>query len=305
MLANNYRLTGDRKNWLATIDESLKQEDYGLDHAYTQTEVANRLMGEGDFQAALPYAQAAGESYMSLGLKAAARCREGLGDWEEAEQWVRADAERYDQPMEYFLWCVRTGHGDRKSASAAADRWAGSVADSTDYGQMAQRLSFYLLVKESEAAREAARRMLNATGEPWAGIHLALLDIERGDAAAADAAFDVVEKRGPDYKVPWSGSPRPEMVRVAGLLRRCLAAGPKAELDLNAVEQAMIGGQYQDEIANIDYFVARFLELRGKGDEAEPYMERAAKGAKVDTNTLLAMQTLRAPRAARRPPTPQ
>jgi tetratricopeptide (TPR) repeat protein len=300
MLADNYRLQGDRKNWLATIDESLKQEDYGLDHAYTQTEVANRLMDEGDYKTALPYADAAAQSYMSLGLKAAARCHEGLGEWDQAEAWVRADAERYDHPMDYYCWCVRTGHGDRATAGRAAQQWVESSGNTFDIAQMEYRLSFYLLDGQRDAALKAARQMVAVSDEPWMGIHLALLDIEGHDAAAAEAALDVVEKRGPSYKVPWTGRTRPQMIEVARLLRECLAAGPAGKLDLQAVDRAMAGIDPEEQ-ANICYFVARFLQLRDKSAEAQPYFKRAARGSALDTNTLLAIQTLRASPATTRP----
>ena len=292
MLGNNYRLQGDEKKWLETIDESLKQEDYGLDHSITQAETAGVLMDEGRFKEALPYAEAAAGSGSGMGLTTAARCHEGLGDWEQAEALTKECAERYARPMDYFWWCARTGHGDRQSASRAAGAWIESFGYSKDSTQMIYRLSFYLVDNQPANAADAAKRLMDATGEPWAGIHLALIDLKNGDAAGMDAALAEVERRGPDYKVPYTGRPRPEMIQVASLLRKCLAGGKSAELDLAAVDHAMEDTNPEEQ-ANISYFVGRFLELRANVVAAEKYYARAARGPTNDTNVLLAIEAVR------------
>ena len=299
MLSDNYYATGDRKRWLATVNQSLQQEDYGLDHANTCVHVADMLMDEGHYKEALPYAESAGESCMSAGLVCAARCREGIGDWDKAEQWIRADTERYGRHMNYFVWCVRTGHGDRAAAATIVARWLDGLDEAGRRQYLSKAIEFHLLEGRADAARDAARRLFDASGDPFSGIHIALLELARGDAAAAQSALAEVERRGRAFKFAPNGQGR-QLLLLAPRLRECLAAGPAASLDLQAVE-AIIKDLPKNEQTEIDYFVARYLELRGNTIAAEPYFRRAAAGPVNYTNTLLALQWKHAHPAATQP----
>ncbi len=67
------------------------------------------------------YADAAAESYSAWSMLTACECHEMLKEWDKAEQFIRAVAERYDgEQFEWMLWCYRTGHGDTDAADQCA-----------------------------------------------------------------------------------------------------------------------------------------------------------------------------------------
>ena len=118
-LADVYAARGRFDRWQATLDDYLEQEDIGLDHARVRVEIANALMARGDYKAARPYAEAAGETWAQWAMRCAADCTEALGDWDRSEMWIRRIAERYESPLEWYCWCHRTGRGDLAAARRA------------------------------------------------------------------------------------------------------------------------------------------------------------------------------------------
>src|SRR5207302_4456551 len=99
--------------WLATLQQSLDQPDYGLQHATTRVRIAEYYMARGDFAKAVPYAEAAAsQSGAEWARDCAANAREGIKDWAHAEQWVKENAEHYGHLDRWLAWCRRTGHGD-------------------------------------------------------------------------------------------------------------------------------------------------------------------------------------------------
>ncbi|MEJ7640323.1 MAG: hypothetical protein WKF75_20740 [Singulisphaera sp.] len=84
-LADVYAARGRFDLWQATLDAYLEKEDIGLDHARVRVEIANALMARGDYMAALPYAEDAGETWAHWAMRCAADCTEGLGHYERSE----------------------------------------------------------------------------------------------------------------------------------------------------------------------------------------------------------------------------
>jgi hypothetical protein len=220
-----------------------------------------------------------------------------LGHWAEAEQWVRRDAERYDRPFELMEWCARTGHGDR-AAAIAMGKAAMKPVDGIELDREAQadRAAFLMLSGESKEAAVMLRGMLDAYGDPWAGLQLMLLLEAAHDAAGRDAAIKAVIERGPAFRFN-NGAGRPELVQFATLAGNYFAAGPDAALDIAALDK-LTDGLRPLEAANINYMTARVLDLRGKKREADRYYFLAAAGPSTSTSRILAGQELRARKAA-------
>ena len=97
-LAACYTARGDARLAKETLDNYLNNtESAGLQHAQVQVQMANKLMSEGRFQDAKPYADAAAATWASFGMVCASQCYEGLKDWAQAEQWSRLTSERYSR----------------------------------------------------------------------------------------------------------------------------------------------------------------------------------------------------------------
>ena len=145
MLARCRLAAGDEAGWLKTLDEFLRQDETGLSHARVRVEISQHFMSQGKFDRAEPYARDAAGSGAGWAMLNAAECYEGLGRWDEAERWVRREAEGYDRPMAWYLWCVRTGHGDVRAAEAVAAEYVRRTAQAADPIAATDRGMFYLV----------------------------------------------------------------------------------------------------------------------------------------------------------------
>src|SRR5205085_80415 len=62
-LADSYKAAGDLDKWKATLDAFLEQPDHGLEHAKVRVEIAEHFMARRDWKKALPYADAAAQTW--------------------------------------------------------------------------------------------------------------------------------------------------------------------------------------------------------------------------------------------------
>jgi hypothetical protein len=115
-LARLYRATDQKELWLPTLTRYFGEvENRGLEHSQVQIYIAETLMREDrDFVAALPYAEAAAQTYSAQALMVAIEANEGLARWEEADGYARALATSYPTHSgeKWYLFRRRTGHGD-------------------------------------------------------------------------------------------------------------------------------------------------------------------------------------------------
>ena len=117
-----FKAQGKIDQWLATLEEYLKQPVQDLSHVQLRVEVANHLMDLRKYKEAEPYAAKAAETFAAWAIVCAIDCYEGLEDWEKAELWVRRLSERYPpQCFDWALRCKRTGKGDWEAARELAD----------------------------------------------------------------------------------------------------------------------------------------------------------------------------------------
>ncbi len=227
-LAACYTARGDARRAKETIDYYLNHtESAGLQHAQVQVEMANKLMSEGRFQEAKPYADAAAATWAAFGMICASQCYEGLKDWEQAEQWSRFTSERYSRRnwAYWYIWCKRTGHGDVKAAKAAADAHLDEVAGSPEPEDLS-RIGFYCWsIGSPKKALEFMEKAYESTPAPLSGIAIVLIADELNDKGRRDRMLDQV-----GGAVPGQGSADGHDLhddsRHAGK-RRKSAAGPR------------------------------------------------------------------------------
>lgn len=118
VLASLYLNQGDAEKWLAILEEYLEvSDDPGLEHAQVRVQIANQFMTMGEWDKALPYAEAAADTGAAWAMLCANRCAEGAEQWAKAEQWIRRVSERYPEAItDWFFWCLRTGQGNQEQA---------------------------------------------------------------------------------------------------------------------------------------------------------------------------------------------
>lgn len=268
MLANLHKRRGDDEKWVETLNEYLNDgEAYGLEKAQVGVVVAQHYMERKEYRKALLYAEMAAETRASWAMVAAARVHTALGNWKEAEAWVREEAEHYGNIQNWFEWCASNGRGDIDAAREAALRHAARLARQRSSSAQIAAAGIYLMVGDLERAQPLLTRAYQAGDEPWAAMMVAIIAHDRGDDAARDAALAAVAQMEIAAK-----SPYPEL---AELFRSALASSPH-RLDLAKIDQ-MIERQPPNLQATICYLTARFLEQYGQGHEATRFLLHGAK----------------------------
>ncbi|OWK35998.1 hypothetical protein FRUB_08561 [Fimbriiglobus ruber] len=269
-MAAVYLKQGKEELWKKALEDSLKQEDHGLDHAQSRVDLARFYMNKKDFERAEPYALAAAESYAEWALLCAAQCKEGLGKWDEANEIYRASSQRYEGSVfPWYFGCRQSGRMQRSVAEEAVATYLASFEGkiSPNWAWSAGR--FYLLTGRPKLAREqfAAEYVLHPT--PACGLFVALLADAAKDIAERDRMFNEIAKMKDDH-----------LKKLAVVLQRWAAS--KEAPDAAAVEAAL-AGYTPGERSDASTFVGWWLDNRGAADRAVEVWE---KGVALKTGTL-------------------
>ncbi len=263
-LANSYKAQGQMELWQQTMEALLKEPDPGLRHAWVRVEIANELMRRKEFKKALPYAEAAAQTWAAWAMLCAGRCYEGLGEFDKAEVMMRRVSERYtDQYFRWFWFCQRTGKGDARAAGALVERVMASVGGRASQTDLLNFATYYLTTGQPRKALEAVRALHQKAQGDSTALLLALACDEVGERAARDEALANYPGRGEDVR------------RIVELMRGCLAKGEKAQIDVEAVEN-VLRGMPEGDRADCCYFLGRFLTYRGHTQLGREYLERCA-----------------------------
>jgi hypothetical protein len=268
-LAGVYKAQGRIDRWKETLDAFLEQEDYGLDHAKVRVEIAQYYMGRQEWEQARPYAEEAAQTWAAWAMECAIACYQGMGDWERAELWCRRRSERYPNlAAQWFGWCLRTGHGDARAAARLAAPVFEAQGDRISVDDLGLYAMCSILLKEPTRALGQLRKSFPTPDHALGGLYLALLADEAGDARLRDQTWDHI------------GTAEVPIVRLAALFRAATAEGGKGELDRAAVD-AVLEAAAEPRRQDLAYFVGRFLELRGRTDDAIAYLTRCTSSAQT------------------------
>jgi hypothetical protein len=283
-LADFYRAYSKTEQFLATLEKILQLPDYGLSHSHARQEIAAYFMARKEFTKALPYAEAAAESYSNSSLDTVALCYEGLGRWKEAEDTWKAIAERYpSEGMGWFFFCKRTGHGDVEAARTV-------LLDSTKESAAMPRISqqsllsvYYQAENQFEKSLEIEQSLWNAHHSTKTGLALATLADRLKDAARRDAALkQVIEdaakpppKELSAVAAAYGEYPSKPLAALAELMVKDLADGGKGQIDLAAAD-ALAARAPNNEKPVFYYHLACYLDRHGKPDKAVSYWKKGA-----------------------------
>ncbi|MDR3637083.1 MAG: tetratricopeptide repeat protein [Isosphaeraceae bacterium] len=271
ILAHVFKIQGDWKGWQEILDQFLERgEDYGLDRATVQSEIANHLMDEGQWKDAEPYAAAAAESWSSFGMECAQRCYEGLKEWKKAELWARRNTERYpDHYWAYwYLFCKRTDQGDVDAARAFTARYIASVGQQA---AGAQRIAFGCFQLMNGRKKEALAMFRDTTGDGLAaGVLFTALTADcLGDTKLRD---ECLERLTTDPQCTAQSKSLP----IYRMYRAALAGSNTGPLDLQTVEKE-ISAMPEENRGNALFHVGWFLCLHGSAEKAAEYLNRCVE----------------------------
>ncbi len=222
LLAKVYQGRGDLERWKATLERALEAEDPGLDHMVIRVDLANYYIGLKQFDKALPYAEAAAATWAGTGMSCAAVCHEWMGHWDEAELWVRRSTERYPQTdwMSWFIWCRRTGHGDRASARASAMASMASLGDHPTDGLRDWFGAFYIVDGSPKEALAILVPLQDKSPSAIRGLMIASQAEALGDSATRDRVLAGLD-----------ALPQTQQLKLTGCLKflRATLAGEKLD----------------------------------------------------------------------------
>jgi tetratricopeptide (TPR) repeat protein len=119
-----------------------------------------------------------------------------MGNFQRAEQIIRKVGEEHGNTFSWYNWCMRSGHGDVKAARALLMQ----AADQADQaGQPLDALSNRAWVAELEGDPKTAKPMLlrlaTEKHDPQAGMELAFMAADAGDAAERDNMLNLVAEQ--------------------------------------------------------------------------------------------------------------
>jgi hypothetical protein len=268
ILAHAFELQGKEERWLSTLEGFLQQPDYGLSHAAVQDRIVHHFAERGEWEKALPYAMSAAETYAGWAMQLAGCCEEVAQDWDEAEKYFKAESNRYTgSQLEWYLFCKRTGQGDLSAATQLARHFAERPHERDDGSTLAHISSFYLLEHDLKKALAGYEKLSAANFNPFYGLHAALIADELKDVKTRDAALQRVTTQGPHYQSTRTKKPHWGMIALAEWIAKDLAAGGKGKMDPAAIEKLYADGDAIDGLC-IDGFLATYLDLHGRGDDA-------------------------------------
>ena len=224
--------------WKQTLEKALDLPVMGLQHATIRNEIARYHMRRKEWKReAVVYADAAAESFSAWSMLTACECHEMLKEWDKAEQFIRAVAERYDgQQFEWMLWCYRTGHGDTDAADQCTTP---STSRRRHVAQLRPaREDRHLLPVQGERPEKASsssNRTWKKSSWLYEAFHAALLADALGKADDRDAFFAKLSKADaaqfPNEKVR-AGIYQP----LAEAMQKAIAAKSLKDFDFKKVD---------------------------------------------------------------------
>ena len=297
-LVKYYGAEGQQEKLIQAVDGYLKYADHDLYRAEREVTVANYFMGKGDYTNARKYADDAAEIGSAWALQSSCYVAEGLGDWPRAEKLIKGEADGYGNPLEWYEWCCRTGHGDLAAAKAQAATAAAAGESGTQREGLVNATVYHLLCGEDAKATAILIRMYTAKPDAWAALNAALISAAAGDTVGRDSALAAipgfVDSPNADEIIN-----TPAMHDIAALIAEAFKANKSLDAEKidSIIPQASLSESFanhkyiaqQAERSNIYYFAGRFLLIRGDKDRGIAGLKRAAA-----CNSFKAARTLAA-----------
>ncbi len=259
MLANMYYEKGDKKKYVATLEEYLKHPDYHLTHGKFCEKIAYHYMSDRKWHKALPYAERAAETYSAWGLRCLANCYEALQDWKKAEELHKAAALRYrNSATTWYFFCKRTGAGDVETARQTA-------LDHIEQPEATDLFSagyFWLLEKQPEKAITYLRR----SKSPWDKFLLLAAADQANDSETFDATLKSILEIGENNANNQDTNLSKDMIGLASLFAND-RADKVSKIDVTAATELINTSEPVTQLI-FTYYLAKYLDTHGRESDA-------------------------------------
>ena len=281
-LAGAYDAQGKPELWQPTVEKYLEVEDLGLGHATIHAAIANRMMDQKKWEEAEPHALKAAETYAAFGMSCAARCFEGLEDWDRSELWTRRLSESYDERsrMAWYFWCRRNRRGDLQAAQQLALEVVSSPFTARTPAGLAGMGVYHLLEGNPREAMGSFLASFNREPNMIMGSRVLLMAVELEDKDLQRSMHDKLKEFA---KTP-DGIADELIPRFLRIIEASLRPEAPQEPDVEAMSGVMkdcdLGGR-----VNFGYIFGRLLELHGDPENAKKFYRQAVEIRLFDMNS--------------------
>ncbi|GEM_PF-5421857 len=291
-LAASYLAAGQPDKYVATLERSLRAEDYGLMHAQSQLKLAAFYRAKGENDKCIEYAEQAAETGAEWAMLDAGRYNEELARWDRANFWYQRVAERYDKYEMWHAFCVRSGHGDREAAKSGMEQQCQEALKNPTRENLAGTVLFYMLERRYAQATPILRQLVKQYHDPWAAL---LLAVGKDDSVSREEKIEALRQCS---AVPPADAPmedgmlnRPYLNRLAKLMAEAMSA--RAPLSLKELEMLKKEATAY-EFPNLQYPAAMYLIQVGREREGLDLLKECDAGmVYAKTTWQLAHQELR------------
>ncbi|MFH1299774.1 MAG: hypothetical protein ABIK07_01840 [Planctomycetota bacterium] len=262
-LAELYLRRGEMEKWLDTMQKALRVPTIGLENAEIRSKIAHYYMGRGEWKLAEPYAMIAAKTHSSWGLLCGARCYEGLGNLDAAEELMQACAKRYESnSADWYFWCVRTNHGDQKSARLLAERMVLENPYPNHYTRTMEIGFIQFMQGSGKEAFESFLTAFQKHDDGYSGLHAAMLADELKLIPQRDELLKgIAALWSKDYA----------SAELANYFQKMLREKDPLEWNPDWF-QSLLVQLPNGSATNYYFFAGKFLKLRGQDELAVTYL---------------------------------
>ena len=244
-LAIEYDREGNHAAWEKTVERLVTLPDLrnrGTVHA----QLVDNYMAHGEWQKARSHADAAIESGESAGLIGGAGFFKAQQIWDNADAAYRKASET-DPAMsfEWYFYCKRTGHGDVKEAhklgaKSMTDRQEQVSREPQAYMFMlTPPATYYLLAGKPEVARRYFVEEFMRAGDPFCGMHAALISDQLKDPKLRDQQLAEIAARHGGWARISPARPHNEIAALAAMFVADLGKKADGDLDFKAIDKVL------------------------------------------------------------------
>ena len=186
-------------DWKETLIRVFDTEDLGLQHSNTAAILAANLMKDGDYDAALEWAERSNRSGSGLGMLTLQQCLTGLDELDRASDMGRQNADRYgrhnaDAAFNWFYWCGANKHEDLDEAwNALQEAYKATYPEQKAKELIAYNQFYYNLfsgdMKQLVADLE---EQVKLTGSVTGGLRLAIYSDQANNSEVRDKMLELI-----------------------------------------------------------------------------------------------------------------
>lgn len=274
-LANAYRSAGQENLWQPTLERFLKVESLGLEQASVRALIANDLINKNKFEEALPFAEAAAETYAGWALILASRVEEYLGHWDKSEKYIEAASTSYPSTGgdEWYFWCKRTGRGNVDEARKLVKLYLQAARAQNAVDGDIKMFTFQMCENEVAAAAELLKKMIPkavAMSTPDQDLVRAYIQAAEVARALKDNDWEQQSIKEARKLINQFQSDFPKLGTIYSGICDVLEGHPPSKDRLAEIDKA-IAEQIPLLRVNCQYFLGRAYDLAGNKELADKY----------------------------------